>query len=128
MHLEELWNIYGPKLKAYIMKYVSDRYEVEDILQEAGARMQKNASKIKEIDDTQIPQSNVILFNGVPIVSWRSKYQRTTAEYEDIPAKAIRQAAIKILGLGKKTTAPIVDLGCGCNLRPHLEVREGLIN
>ena len=90
-----------------------------------------------KLDATQIPQSNVILFNGVPIeevldikvaenycasctdLLGTDTYCRTIIyegnEYEDIPARAIRQAALKVLGLAEKTTAPIVDLGCGCN-------------
>lgn len=89
-----------------------------------------------KLDDTQIPQSNVLLFNGVPIeevldikvaenycesctdLLGTDTYCRTIIyegnEYEDIPAKAIREAALKVLGLTKKTTAPIVDPGCGC--------------
>lgn len=53
MNSEELWNIYSPKLKTYIMRHVSDRYEVEDILQEVGARIQKNESKIKDINNVE---------------------------------------------------------------------------
>ena len=74
-----------------------------------------------KLDDTQIPQSNTILFNGVPIedilsikvsenycdsctlLLGKKTYCRTVFyegnEYEDIPAKAIRQAALKILGM-----------------------------
>jgi hypothetical protein len=35
-------------------------------------------------------------------------------EYEDIPAKAIRQAALKVLGIEETKTAPTVISGCGC--------------
>jgi len=50
---EELWKIYGPKLKLYIKKHVSDNYEVEDILQEVGLRIQKNEKKIKDIKNIE---------------------------------------------------------------------------
>lgn len=33
------------------MKHVSDKYQAEDILQEVGLRIQKNASKIKDINN-----------------------------------------------------------------------------
>jgi hypothetical protein len=36
-------------------------------------------------------------------------------EYEDIPAKAIRQAAYKTLGLETKEEKPASGSGCGCN-------------
>jgi hypothetical protein len=91
-----------------------------------------------KLDDTQIPESNVILFNGIPIedilkievaenycdsctVLLGSKtYCRTIRyegeEYEDIPAKAIRQAAHKVLGLdGALPMASSGNAGCGCN-------------
>jgi len=35
------------------MKHVSDKYEAEDILQEVGIRLQKNSSKIIEIDNVK---------------------------------------------------------------------------
>ncbi|MGE4283375.1 MAG: DUF2703 domain-containing protein [Clostridia bacterium] len=88
-----------------------------------------------KLDDTQIPQSNIILFNGVPIeeilniqvsenycdscttLLGAQTYCRTVAyegnEYEDIPAKAIRQAALKVLGIEEATSAG--SSGCGCN-------------
>ena len=53
MHSEELWSIYSPKLKSYIMRHVSDRYEVEDILQEVGLRIKENESKIKDINNVE---------------------------------------------------------------------------
>jgi len=49
MSPEELWNAYSLELKFYIMRHVPDKYEAEDILQEVGIRIQKNASKIKDI-------------------------------------------------------------------------------
>ncbi len=89
-----------------------------------------------KLDDTQIPQSNTILFNGVPIeeildievsenycdsctaLLGNETYCRTIKyegyEYEDIPAKAIRQAAFKVLGIEETKKAPTVNSGC-CN-------------
>ncbi len=90
-----------------------------------------------KLDDTQIPQSNTILFNGVPIedilnievlqnycdscttLLGNETYCRTIRyegnEYEDIPAKAIRQAALKVLGIEEATKAPVKNSGCCCN-------------
>lgn len=90
-----------------------------------------------KLDDTQIPQSNVILFNGVPIedildievsknycdscttLLGSDTYCRTITfegnEYEDIPAKAIRQAAFKVLGIEITKKAPVKGCDCGCN-------------
>ncbi|MHB1314226.1 MAG: DUF2703 domain-containing protein [Christensenellales bacterium] len=95
-----------------------------------------------KIDDKQIPQSNTILFNGVPIedilnievsenycascttLLGKDTYCRTVAfegnEYEDIPAKAIRQAAYKALAMeeeknAQKQSACCSGGGCGCN-------------
>jgi hypothetical protein len=89
------------------------------------------------LDDTEIPQSNIILFNGVSIedilnievsknycdscsnLLGTDIYCRTVKyegdEYEDIPAKAIRQAAFKVLGIEPKTKAPASSCGCGCS-------------
>ena len=90
-----------------------------------------------KLDDTQIPQSNVILFNGVPIedildievsknycdsctaLLGTETYCRTVMyegnEYEDIPAKAIRQAAYKVLDIEVTKKTPGGNCGCGCN-------------
>ncbi len=90
-----------------------------------------------KLDDNQIPQSNTILFNGVPIedilnievsenycdsctnLLGTNTYCRTVMfegnEYEDIPAKAIRQAALKVLGIEEATKAPVKNSGCCCN-------------
>lgn len=94
-----------------------------------------------KLDDTQIPESNVILFNGIPIESildikvsqnycesctallGKEIYCRTIVfegnEYEDIPAKAIRQAAYKIMGLNENTDKSSGNSGCcgngGCS-------------
>lgn len=90
-----------------------------------------------KLDDTQISQSNTILFNGVPIedildievsknycdsctdLLGTDTYCRTITfegnEYEDIPAKAIRQAAFKVLGLEEAKPAPAENSGCGCS-------------
>jgi len=86
-----------------------------------------------KLDDTKIPESNVILFNGVPLedildikiaknycdsctaLLGTETYCRTVTfegnEYEDVPAKAIRQAAYKVLGLEAKQSG---NSGCCC--------------
>lgn len=89
-----------------------------------------------KLDDTKIPQSNTILFNGVPIedildiqvsenycdsctnLLGTETYCRTVMfegnEYEEIPAKAIRQAAFKVLGIEEEKKAPAGGSCCGC--------------
>lgn len=90
------------------------------------------------LDDTKIPESNVILFNGVPLeeileiqisenycdsctaLLGKETYCRTITfegnEYEDVPAKAIRKAALKALGIDEASTAPQAKSSCcGCN-------------
>lgn len=103
-------------------------------LQPQGIEVELSETKL---DDTQIPQSNTILFNGVPIedilnikvsenycdsctsLLGTETFCRTVMyegnEYEEIPAKAIRQAAYKVLGLEEVKTAPAENSGCGCN-------------
>ncbi|HCL02712.1 MAG TPA: hypothetical protein DHW61_09930 [Lachnoclostridium phytofermentans] len=94
-------------------------------------------SEIK-LDDSQVLESNSVLFNGIPIedilnitvsknycdsctiLLGTDTYCRTISfegnEYEDIPAKAIRQAAYKVLGINEdKSTIPSDKSGCGCN-------------
>lgn len=90
-----------------------------------------------KLDDSQIPQSNTILFDGIPIedildievsenycdsctaLLGKETYCRAVKfegnDYEDIPAKAIRQAAYKALGLEVKEEKPASGSGCGCN-------------
>jgi hypothetical protein len=94
-----------------------------------------------KLDDTQIPESNTILYNGVPIEDILSikvsqnycdscstllganTYCRTVIfegnEYEDIPAKAIRQAAFKVLGIEEAKPEQTENSGCcgngGCS-------------
>ena len=90
-----------------------------------------------KLEDTQISQSNIILFNGVPIevilnikvsenycdscttLLGTKTYCRTVTYegnvYEDIPAKAIRHAAYKVLGIEELTSEPLEISGCGCN-------------
>jgi len=89
-----------------------------------------------KLDGGQIAQSNTILFNGVPIeeilsirvaenycdsctsLLGQETFCRTVVfednEYEEIPAKAIRQAAYKILGLQETKPAPMPPSSCGC--------------
>ncbi len=87
-----------------------------------------------KLDESQIPQSNTILFNGVPIETildiavsenycgscsallGKATYCRTVTfegtAYEEIPAKAIRKAAYQALGL--QEAAPGASGGCNC--------------
>jgi len=93
-----------------------------------------------KLDDAEIPQSNTILFNGIPIedildievsknfcdsctaLLGAETFCRTVIfegnEYEVIPAKAIRQAAYKVLGL-KEDNKSSGNAGCcgsgGCS-------------
>ncbi len=89
-----------------------------------------------KLDDTQIPESNVILFNGVPFedildieisqnycdsctaLLGTETYCRTVTfesnEYEDVPAKAIRHAAYKVLGLKEEKPKQAENSACGC--------------
>lgn len=89
-----------------------------------------------KFDGTQISESNTILFNGIPIediieievsenycesctdLLGTETYCRTVIyegnEYEDIPAKAIRQAAMKMLDIGVRKTTPARSGSCGC--------------
>jgi len=53
MLIEEIWANHSPKLKSYILKRIPDKYEAEDILQEVGIRLQKNAGKIKDITNIE---------------------------------------------------------------------------
>lgn len=91
--------------------------------------------KETKLDDSQISQSNTVLFNGVPIEAildigvsenycdsctallGKTTYCRAVtfegAEYEDIPAKAIRKAANKALGLQEEHRS--ASGGCGCS-------------
>ena len=89
-----------------------------------------------KLDDSQIPQSNAILFNGAPIedildieisenycesctaLLGKETYCRAVRfegnEYEDIPAKAIRQAAYKALGIEEVKQEGLKNSGCCC--------------
>lgn len=89
-----------------------------------------------KLDSTRIPQSNTILFNGVPIedildievsenycesctaLLGSKTYCRTVIyegnEYEGVPAKAIREAAFKVLGIEEAKSVPAKNSGCGC--------------
>ncbi|MEL7570428.1 MAG: DUF2703 domain-containing protein [Eubacteriaceae bacterium] len=92
-------------------------------------------SEIK-LDDTKIPQSNTVFFNGAAIedvldikisenycqsctdLLGKKTYCRTILfegeEYEDIPAKAIRKAAYKVLGIDDEKSEKSEDSDCGC--------------
>jgi len=94
----------------------------------------------KKLNETQVHESNVILFNNVPIENildieisqnycgscsdllGQDTYCRTIKydgnEYEDVPAKAIRKAAYKALGFDTDTLAdsdccPVQNGCCG---------------
>lgn len=90
-----------------------------------------------KLDDSQTSQSNIILFNGISIeeilniqvsknycdscstLLGAKTYCRTVTydgnEYEDIPAKAIRHAAYKVLGIDETTMDGNSGCGCNCN-------------
>jgi RNA polymerase sigma-70 factor (ECF subfamily) len=53
MRPEEIWAGYSLKLQTYILKHVPDQYEAEDILQEVGVRLQKNANKLDGIRNVE---------------------------------------------------------------------------
>ena len=102
-------------------------------LQQQGVQVEWFETKL---DDTQVPQSNTILFNGVPLedilnirvsknycasctdLLGADTYCRTIEfegeEFEDIPAKAIRQAAYKALGIEEAKPVSAQKSGCGC--------------
>lgn len=90
-----------------------------------------------KLDETNVKESNQILMNGIlieEIIDLKVQenycvscsdlvgseiYCRTIIfdgeEYDDIPAKAIRLAAMKALNLGEETsTADSDSTGCGC--------------
>lgn len=93
--------------------------------------------KETKLDDKQIPNSNTLLFNGIPIedildikvsqnycdsctnLLGKETYCRTVFfdgnEYEDIPAKAIREAAYKVLGLKELKVKPKQSCCCSDN-------------
>lgn len=90
-----------------------------------------------ELDGTHISDSNTLLFNDVPIedilnievsqsycascsdLLGTKTYCRTIKfdgnEYEDIPAKAIRQAAYKALNLNEDSSDTSESSGCCCD-------------
>mgnify|MGYP004702315427 CR=1 FL=1 len=90
-----------------------------------------------KLDDTRIPESNMLLFDGVPIeniLDMKVEFNlcsscsscldtdtecRTVfydgSQYDDIPAKAIRHATLKVLGLEKPKVAEAEDCGCDCS-------------
>jgi hypothetical protein len=104
------------------------------ILQPKGINIEWFETKL---DDTQIPQSNTILFNGIPIEDILNieisenycescstcleaeTYCRTVIydgqEYEEVPAKAIREAVYKVLGIEKKKPKIQSNCSCGCD-------------
>lgn len=91
-----------------------------------------------KLNDDQIPDSNTLLFNGTPIedildievsenfcdscttLLGRETYCRAVKyegnDYDEVPAKAIRQAAYKVLGI-EEVKKPSEKAGCGCNCK-----------
>lgn len=89
-----------------------------------------------KLGDAQVSHSNSILFNGIPIeeilniqvsenycdscstLLGTKTYCRTVTydgnEYEDVPAKAIRQAAYKVLDIEELPKGRNSGCGCGC--------------
>ena len=89
-----------------------------------------------KLDGTNVKESNEMLFNGLKIediidievsenycascsdIIGSDTYCRTITfegeEFEEIPAKAIRQAALKILKLDEADEKPKAANGCGC--------------
>lgn len=78
---EELWNGYSIKLKSYINRKVSDKYEAEDIFQEVCYRMIKNESRISEIKNIEA-WLHRITSNAI-IDYYRSKDRFTTIDNID---------------------------------------------
>lgn len=90
-----------------------------------------------KLDETEIQESNSLRFNGIPIEdlleikvvenfcsSCSDLLNKETfcrmvefegSEYEDIPAKAIRQAVFKVLDLEETKQETKESSGCGCN-------------
>lgn len=90
-----------------------------------------------KLDGAQVSDSNSLRFNGIPIenildIEVSQTYcESCTAllgtktyckaikfdgnEYEDIPAKAIRQAAYKVLNLTENSSEMPKNSGCCCN-------------
>lgn len=92
--------------------------------------------KETKLDDTMIRQSNALLFNGKPMeelleIDVKENYcESCTAllgiethcrtiifegnEYEDVPAKAIRKATYKVLGLEEGEKEQLGHSRCSC--------------
>lgn len=90
-----------------------------------------------KLDQSQVQQSNLILFNGVPIeeiinieirdnycdscsdLIGKDTYCRTVVfagnTYEDVPAKAIREAAFVVLGIKQTNADEKTSENCCCN-------------
>ena len=92
-----------------------------------------------KLDEKQVGQSNALLFNGVPIeevleievhenycascstLLGSETYCRTIIfegeEYDDVPLKAIRKAAYKVLGINEEKVENTDSCGCGCGCK-----------
>ncbi len=51
---EELWDVYDTKIKRYIMRKISDKYEAEDILQEIGFRVIKSEGRNSDVKNVEV--------------------------------------------------------------------------
>lgn len=83
---EEFWNRYSIKLKSYIHRKVSDKYEAEDIFQEVFYRMFKNENKISEVKNMEAWLYRIT--NNAIIDYYRSKDRFTTID--DIDSVSIK--------------------------------------
>jgi hypothetical protein len=117
----------------------SDTGEIlAQVVQELGVHLQEKGVLVEltetKLDDTQIPQSNMILFNGIPLeeildiqvsenfcdsctsLLGKDTFCRTIGydgvTFEEIPAEAIRRAIEKILEL-EELTEPSAPCNCG---------------
>ena len=112
---------------------VSEIKRLNRALQPNGIVIEYSETKL---DNTKIQESNTILFDGVPIeeilkievlenycdscsnLIGSKTYCRTVIfdgnEYEDIPAKAIRKAAYKVLGIDQEGKEEKEEAKCNC--------------
>lgn len=89
-----------------------------------------------KLSESEIPSSNMLLFNGVPMdeildikvsenycasctdLIGSDVFCRTVhykgEEYEEVPAKAIREAVYKVLNISEPISLNVLGQGCGC--------------
>lgn len=85
---EEIWDEYNVKLKSYIMRKVSDKYEAEDIFQEVGFRVFKGESKILEVKNIEAWLYSIA---GNAIIDYYRRKDRFTY-FDDINALNIKES------------------------------------